>query len=342
MTALKKYARLESTGLWRDGAQGQRREVIVRMGEATLMLTDPRSEQVLSHWSLPAVMRLNPGARPALYAPGEDAAEELEIADDEMIAALKAVQSAVRAATPRPGRLRGGLTAGVTLAILAVAVWVLPGVLVRHTASVVPAAKRAEIGQRALDDITRLTGQPCDGAMGLPALARLSERIFGAEDTPILYILPEGLSHPAHLPGGVILLPRNLAETGEDAQALAGAALAEDVAAAATDPMLDILDHAGLVGTFRLLTTGELPPEALDGYGEVFLRRDAALPSVGTLAAAFEQAQIPMTPYARALEGMGLSAGAQALEAADPFKGLIPAPLLSDSDWVALQSVCSG
>lgn len=342
MTALKKYARLESTGLWRDEAQGQRREVIVRMGEATLILSDPRSDQVLSHWSLPAVLRLNPGQRPALYAPGEDAAEELEIADTDMIAALKAVQSAVRAATPRPGRLRGSLTAVAVLAILAVAVLVLPGVLVRHTATVVPAAKRAEIGQRALDDITRLTGQPCDGAMGLPALARLSERIFGGEDTPILYILPEGLARPAHLPGGVILLPRSLTETGEDAQALAGAALAEGVAAAAADPMLDILHHAGLVDSFRLLTTGDLPPEALDGYGEAFLRRDSALSPATALAAAFEQAQIPMTPYARALGAMGLSAEAAALEAADPFKNLIPSPLLSDSDWVALQSVCSG
>lgn len=340
MTALTKYSRLESTGLWRETADGQRREVIVRMGEATLMLADPRSDQVLGHWSLPAVTRLNPGQRPALFSPGEDAPEELEIADDEMISALKTVQAAVRHATPRPGRLRGVLTLGLTAAILGVAVWVLPGVLVRHTASVVPAAKRAEIGQRALDDITRLTGQPCSGDMGLPALFRLSERIFGPEDTPILYVLPEGLQRPAHLPGGVILLPRLLAEAGEDAQALAGAALAEDVAAKARDPMLDILDHAGLVNTFRLLTTGDLPPDALAGYGEAFLRDTPAAPPQGALVAAFETAQIPLTPYARALEGLGLPAAG--LEAADPFKGLIPSPLLSDSDWVALQSVCSG
>jgi hypothetical protein len=340
MTALKKYARLESTGLWREEADGQRREVIVRMGEATLMLADPKSEQVLSHWSLPAVTRLNPGQRPALYSPGEDAPEELEIADNEMIAALKTVQAAVRAATPRPGRLRGVMTAAITAAILGVAAWVLPGVLVTHTASVVPPAKRAEIGQRALDDITRLTGAPCYGAVGLPALATLSERIFGIEDTPILYILPEGLQRPAHLPGGVILLPRALAESREDAQALAGAALAQDVAAKTTDPMLDILAHVGLVNTFRLLTTGELPEGALTGYGEAFLRATPAAPPQSALVAAFEAAQIPLTPYARALEAMGLPA--TGLEAADPFKGLIPSPLLADSDWVALQSVCSG
>lgn len=342
MTALKKYARLESTGLWREGVQGQRREVIVRMGEATLMLTDPKSEQVLSHWSLPAVTRLNPGQRPALYAPSEDGEEELEIEDGEMITALKTVQTAVRAATPRPGRLRGVLTGGVTLAILVFAVAVLPGVMTRHTASMVPAAKRAEIGQRALDDITRLTGQPCSGEMGLPALFNLSERIFGVEDTPILYVLPEGLSHPAHLPGGAILLPRSLVETGEDAQALAGAALVESVEAQADDPMLDILDHAGLINTFRLLTTGELPADALNGYGEGFLRKTAQLPAQTALVAAFEKAQIPMTPYARALAAAGQSETAKTLEAADPFRNLIPSPLLSDSDWVALQSVCEG
>lgn len=338
MTALKKYARLESTGLWRADADDQRREVIVRMGEATLMLADPRSDLVLSHWSLPAVLRLNPGQRPALYAPGDEADEELEIADPDMIAALKTVQSAVRAATPRPGRLRGVLTGSVTAAILLFAVFALPGVLVSHTASVVPPAKRAEIGQRALDDITRLTGQPCSGDVALPALFRLSERIFGAEDTPILYVLPEGLDQPAHLPGGVILLPRKLAETGEDAQAIAGAALAEGVAAEARDPMLDILDHAGLIDTFRLLTTGELPADALQGYGEAFLREDRQLPPQTALVEAFEKAQIPMTPWAETLE----TGASQTLKAADPFKGLIPSPLLSDSDWVALQSVCSG
>ncbi len=69
MTALKKYQKLESTGLWRESARGQRREVIVNFGEASLVLSDPRSENALSHWSLPAVERLNPGEMPATLRP---------------------------------------------------------------------------------------------------------------------------------------------------------------------------------------------------------------------------------------------------------------------------------
>lgn len=338
MTALKKYARLESMGLWRDLPDGQRREVVIRMGEATLVLTDPKSDQVLSHWSLPAIRRLNAGKRPALYAPGEDATEELEVADDQMIDALKTVQAALKAANPRPGRLRSVLTAGATLSILALAAWTLPGMLINHTASVVPLAKRAEIGQLALDDITRLTGAPCTGELGLPALASLAERVFGPSDTPILYVLPEGLSRPSHLPGGVILLPRALVEAGEGPEALAGAALAEGVASQATDPMLSVLDHVGLIATFRLLTTGDLPEGALAGYGEAYLKAAPIPAKAADLTAAFEAAQIPVTPYADYLRAQGASVD----QLTDPFKGLIPSPLMSDSDWIALQSVCSG
>lgn len=338
MTALRKYARLECQGLWRDGPDGQRREVVVRMGDATLMLIDPRSNTGLSHWSLPAILRRNPGRRPAVFAPGPDAEEELELTDDDMIAALKTVQAALASAGPRPGRLRGVLTAAALAAVLGLAAWVLPGALLRHTASVVPAAKRAEIGQLALDDITRLTGAPCDGDIGLPALARLAERVFGPQDTPILYILPEGLARPAHLPGGVILLPRALAEAGEGPETLAGAALAQGVAAAATDPMLDVLDHAGLLATFRLLTSGDLPAGALAGYGEAFLKASPAAPAPAAVVAAFEAAQVPLTPYVELLS----QAGQPVTGLDDPFKGLIPSPLLPDADWIALQSVCGG
>lgn len=339
MTALKKYLKLECSGLWRDAPEGQRRDVVVRLGEATLMLSDPRAGAVLSHWSLPAVVRLNPGQRPALFAPGAEGAETLELEDDDMIAALKTVQAAVRQAKPHPGRLRGALIGGTTAVILGIGALVLPGVLVSHTASVMPAAKRAEIGQRALDDVTRLTGAPCDGALGLPALAALSERVFGPQDTPILYILPEGLSRPAHLPGGVILLPRSLIDQ-EAPDALAGAALAEGVAAGLHDPVIAILDHAGLRASFDLLTSGELPPDALAGYGEAFLRAAPQAIPEAQLIAAFQAAQVPLTPYARWRDPSGESV--KGLIAGDPFTGLIQSPLLPDDDWIALQSVCSG
>ncbi|AZL58624.1 hypothetical protein EI545_07110 [Tabrizicola piscis] len=340
MTALKKYQRLECPGLWRETPQDQRREVQVRFGDATLILVDPKSGAALSHWSLPAIERLNPGEGPPLFAPGPDSSESLELDDSDMVEALDTVRAAVKAATARPGRLRGFLLAGTAAVVVAGAAFWLPGALVAHTASVVPLALRAEIGQYALDDLARVTGAPCDNQLGLQALAGLSERVFGPVDTPILYVLPEGVEMPLHLPGDVIVLPRRLIERANGPEAAAGAALVERLRSRAEDPMIPILNHAGLRATFQLLTTTDLPVEALRGYGEARLRAAPANVPDATLVSAFETAQVPATPYALAIDPQ--DAQMTRLAAADPYKGLAPSPLVPDEDWVALQGICGG
>jgi len=338
MTALRKYQRLECGGLWRETPQDQRREVLVRFGEATLVLSDPKSGVAISHWSLPAIERVNKGEEPPVFAPGPAAAESLELTDPDMIAALGAVRHAVQAATARPGRLRGVLLAGMAAAVVLVAVLWLPGALVRHTASVVPLAQRAEIGQRALDDLARVTGNTCRNQLGLQALATLAERVFGPVDTPILYVMPEGVDQPLHLPGDVIVLPRRLIEQANGPEAVAGAALVERLRSRMRDPIVPLLDYAGLKATVQLLTTAELPDSALAGYGEALLRAaPVALPDMSVLSA-FEAAQIPATPYALAITPEA-NAG---LAANDPYKGLAPSPLIPDESWIALQGICGG
>lgn len=218
-------------------------------------------------------------------------------------------------------------------------IW-LPGALVNHTASVVPPAQRAEIGQRVLDDLIRVTGAPCDNQLGLQALAALSERVFGPVDTPILYVLPEGVDRAMHLPGDVIILPRRMIEDANGPEAAAGAALVERLQARAADPIIPLLQHAGLRATFQLLTTADLPDSALLGYGETALR--AAPPDLpdDLLIAAFTAAQVPASPYAVAVDPDGTVFGG--LVEGDPYKGLAPSPLIPDESWVALQGICSG
>jgi hypothetical protein len=340
MTALRKYQRLECGGLWRETPQDQRREVLVRFGEATLVLSDPKSGAAISHWSLPAIERVNPGTEPPVFAPGREAIESLELTDPDMIAALGTVRQAVQAAIARPGRLRGVLLAGTTVAVVLAAVVWLPGALVRHTASVVPASQRADIGQRALDDLVRVTGATCNNQLGLQALAALSERVFGPVDTPILYILPDGVDLPLHLPGDVIILPRRLVEQANGPEAAAGAALVERLRSKARDPIIPLLDHAGLRATLQLLTTADLPDSALVGYGETILRAAPVALTDASMLAAFEAAQIPATPYALALDPDGTATAG--LLSADPYKGLAPSPLISDESWIALQGICGG
>ena len=337
MTALKKYQRLESPGLWRDTPEAQRREVLVAFRDATLVLTDPRTERPITHWSLPAILRLNAGSLPALYAPGPDGAETLELDDPDMIAALETVRGAVKRSTPRPGRLRGTLIGGVTLAILLTGAIYLPDALLTHTARMLPFATRVAIGNAALQDVIRLTGKPCASPLGDRALQLLSDRLFGGGG-PSLLIMRTGVTGAVHLPGNIVLLSQDTLQAALP-EAPAGFALAENLRAAQTDPVLPVLAHAGLAATLRLLTTGTLPADATAGYGETLLRKSPAPLDDTALLAAFEKAAMSSAPYAYARDPSGETT--LTLIEADPYRGGSPRALLNAADWQSLQAICS-
>ncbi|MCI2399186.1 hypothetical protein [Aliiroseovarius subalbicans] len=336
MTALTNYDRLESPGLYRASAEDQRRNVIVSVGEATLTITDTH-EHPLIHWSLPAIRRLNPGTRPALFAPGKDSEEELELDDATMIDAIEKVRNVIAKRQPRPGRLRHVLTGGLVAAVLAAGVFWLPGALTRYTATVVPAPTRAAVGQLLLDRFARVAGKRCAEPRGTASLARLGMRVLGPGAAQIV-VLPSGVAQAGHLPGGIILLNRALVEDYEEPDVAGGFILAEALRAALHDPMEDLLTQAGLLSTLRLLTSGKVPDEALDTYAETLLTTPpTALPQPALLAG-FEATRLRATPYAYALDQTGETT--LGLIEADPVPVEDATPLLDDGDWISLQGIC--
>ena len=154
MTALQKYQRIEATGLWRSTPQAQRREVIVSIGDATLVITDTK-EQPLTHWSLAAVERANPGMLPATYHPDGDPDETLELGEDEaeMIGAIEELRQAINRGRPKPGRLRLTILGGVVACVAVFSVLWLPGAMRNHAVQVVPQAKRLDLGERLLGHV---------------------------------------------------------------------------------------------------------------------------------------------------------------------------------------------
>jgi hypothetical protein len=336
MTALEQYSRLEATGLWREAPDAQRRDVLVSLGDATLMISTP-AEVALTHWSLPAVARLNPGRRPALYAPGADTEERLEIDDPDMITAIETVRAAIDKRRPHPGRLRFWLGAGIGLAMLGLAVFWLPGALTRQTVALLPEASRTEIGNRLLQEIGRLAGPICTNPRGSTALNRLARRTFG-EAAPRVALLPSSVPETLALPGGILVANAGLVEDHETPEVLAGYLLAADTGRMATDPMLTLLIEAGLGPTFRLLTTGQIAQEPLHAHAASLLSRSPDPVEDAPLLARFAAAEVSSQPYAFARDGTGESV--LALIEADPMRGQRTAPLISDADWVSLQDIC--
>jgi hypothetical protein len=333
MTALNKYQRLECSGLWRASAAAQRRDVTVAFREATLVMADPRSQQPLSHWSLPAVQRMNPGETPALYSPDAGASEMLELDDPDMIAALDTVQGVLERRRPHPGRLRNWIILGVLASVTAIGVFWLPGAMSRHAALVLPETTRGAIGQAALKDLTRLTGSPCAAPLGRKAETALAARLAPAGVRQIV-VVRDGVAQALVLPGGIVVLNHALVEQAQDAETAAGFALAEALRMQKTDPMVKLLAFAGPLATARLLATGRLPQGALDGYAETLLAQSPPPIAAGLLGPAFQAQGLSLHAYAQALQD-------STLDAADPFPGGSPAPILADRDWVSLQGICA-
>ena len=333
VTVLAAYQRLEAEGVWRADENAQCRDVIVAIGDATLTITDS-NEIALAHWSLAAIRRLNPGEHPALFSPGADAPETLEISDRTMIAAIGKVLKAIGRKGAHPGRLRilGIITAAVILAYGAI-FW-LPGALASYTAGILPDAARVSIGRNITGHISQLTGVPCDSVVARRALDILSLRLFPDRQTRI-EVLPSALSTTQHVPGGTILVSHTLVEDFETPDVLAGYLIAESIRREELDPLERTLRHAGLSGAFRILTAGELKTETLKTHAERLITEKPPAVATDQLAARAKSLGVSLAGYASA-NGGDTEAALRDLQPASATSAL----LLSDSDWLALQQVC--
>ncbi|MEM9581430.1 MAG: hypothetical protein AAF891_12170 [Pseudomonadota bacterium] len=342
MTALDKYARLEAAALWRAGADAQRVDVIVTLGEATLTIKDG-NDRALAHWSLAAIARANPGQRPAIFHPDGDPGEtvELNADEDEMIRAIEKLRKAVERARPQKGRLRMLITLAVVVGLGFAAYTLLPGAIIDHALRVVPDVKRAEIGNRLLSALQPVTGPPCRAPGARSSLSLLAQRLDeGQAQSSFLAVVRNGVDDAIHLPGGVILLSRALVEDHESPDVIAGYILAEELRRETHDPLRRLLEDAGTLPALRLLTSGVMPQGAIDAHARVLVTRRADEIDPSALLARFTALSVPSTPYGYAVDLTGESS--LALIEGDPYREGAPREVLTDADWVRLQTICEG
>lgn len=338
MTALREYERLESGGLWRADLVAQRRDVSVSFGNATLVITDSAGRP-LTHWSLPAIIRKNPGKRPAIFTPDQDAHEILEIEDDLMIDAIEKVRKTLAKSRPQRGKLRGLVYLGAVAGAAALAIFWLPDALIRQTVSVVPDSKRAEIGATVLGHVQKLTGPRCRDEDGNAALDRLYTRVFGQAATGRIVVLPQLAQGAVAMTGGIIAIDRRIVQNSDDPAVPAGYIIAAETARHNTDPLTTILRAVGLRETIGLLTTGNLPADVLVDYARTLTKADPRFPDDAVLIDAFSAAQIPTTPFAYARDGTGQRT--VGLIAGDAFAERDEPEILSDANWIRLQGICN-
>lgn len=340
MTALANFQRLEAQGSWRAAPGAPLREVVVSLGDATLILSDPSNDTPLSHWSLPAVVQVNPGTMPALYAPGADGTDEtVQIDDPLMIAAIARVQGAVATHRAHTGRLRGVVVVLAILVFLGWLVFWLPGALIGHAARIAPPAQARDIGMATLVDLEKDSGAVCARESGQAVLDWLAPQLVGP--TGMVRVLPGPLGGARRLPGDLYVIGSDLLQTAPGPEAAAAHLIAARLAVADADLRQAAMDHAGPLASVRLMTLGHLPQDAMTGFGQAILRHAPRRPDDAGLLAALAEADIPAEPYARSIDPTGQTV--LSLIEGDPFRNAPPArPLLTDEQWLTLQQICAG
>lgn len=336
MTALTEFQRLEAQGSWCEIPGKDARDVIVSLGEATLTLMDPRTDRPLTHWSLPAVVRLNPGRMPASYTPSAtDRDETVDIDDPLMIEAIERVQRAIANHRAHPGRLRGVLIALVLLGVgVAGAMW-LPDALIRHAAQIAPPAQARSVGKAILADLAHDGNAVCKRRTGQQVLDWLTKRLLGPDAQA--YVIPGPLNGARRLPGDIYILGDDMLMASTGPEAAAGHLLAASHAVPPEPVTLDALRHAGLTTSIRMMTLGTVPSNSMAGYGAEILAEPLPRPDLDALPAIFADKGVALTPYARSLDPTGSSV--MSLIEADTA----PAEdLLTDEQWLALQQICAG
>lgn len=331
MTVLSQYERLECPAIWRANAEAQRENVIVTLGKATLVIVS-ETDVALSHWSLPALERINPSAKPAQYRPAKDSTELLEIDDETMVDAIETVRRAITRRQPHHGRLRGVMRLGLVAVVITLAILWVPGAIRAYTSAMLPPVLREDIGTRLLSHLVPVTGPACANRQSLPAVRAISERLFGAEP-PRVVVLSGGPVRSLSLPGNMLLLHRELIEAAEQAEVPAGYLIVEAQRAAEAPPLASLLDQSSLWTSVKLLTTGEIDEESLKHYAE-------SLPLVGGemplgISQAFISAALTPQPYLDDLEFRGTPLP----DIADQVS--VPEPVLSDAQWIRLQDICA-
>jgi hypothetical protein len=207
-----------------------------------------------------------------------------------------------------------------------------------YTLRVLPDVTERDIGNGLLQELERFTGRACTSSLSTRALDQLSNRLF---DRPVsIAILREGVESIRALPGNVIVVSHTLVEDHDTPDVLAGYLLQLNLDNEPRDMLQNMLQTAGFMPTFRLLTTGHLPQATLAEFAKGLLNGPAVIPDDPRLINAFYEQGVAITPYALARDITGQDTAH--LLSAEITRPSPARPVLNDTLWVGLQGICGG
>ncbi len=373
MTALAKYQLLEAPGRFFDGETAAARDVVVKFGDATLILLG-LDDVPIAHWSLAGLRDVAAGnsGDGLVLTPDPDGSERLAMDDAEMATAIRTVCPDLRQKRPvSASRLRKVMFWSVAaLGSLYLIIFHLVPALSDRLAVLIPPEAEIAMGEEMTDQFADLLTEGdgarfCSSPNGDRALARMVARLSPHADSYVplnVRVLDHEMVNAFALPGGQIVLFRGLIRTADTPEEVAGVLAHEIGHVVARDPTRLTLRSAGSAGLLGLLLGDVTGATVTVALSEALLRsgyQREAEANADTYAAALLSAEaLPSAPMAdfflKLKEMVGdepsflshlsthpdLQGRADKTRAADTVGDAPFDPILTDQEWVALRNIC--
>ena len=154
MTALAKYAKLESEARYFDGESAQPRDVFLSFGERSLIIIG-FDDVAIAHWPLASLRAIGLRRDKAVQlVPHRDSDERLVLSDRQMLNAIGEVcPDLYHRPVDRKGVRRAVLWAGAAVGSLALIVFVLVPALAGQLALLIPPEREQQLGDAIVDQI---------------------------------------------------------------------------------------------------------------------------------------------------------------------------------------------
>ncbi len=340
MTALDRYDRLEALGQWHNNLDGLGQEVVVKFGEASLVILS-LDDDPLAHWSLSAIRLLRSKADHSIYAVDGDSSAQLTIVDRPMRDALATVVARLDAGGQLHDRpqSRTRFFAGMALfCSLGMLILMSPALMRDLAHRLISPQRSAVLSNEMLPLIEDRTGPACRSARANAALTKLALRIE-PQMTGRIHVLDLGDAPLLALPGGDVVLNAGIVERAKMPDEVAGW-IALGLAGSKNSPALrGLFDKGGTYDGIKFILSGDLPEQAMNrSINRLLINPKVISPKIeAEVANMLTRARINSAPLITGIRREGLSTSLT------PWQNTVPPEtLLNDNEWVALQSICDG
>lgn len=322
------YIRFEASGIWRENAETPPRDVIVSLGERTLVLSD-LGDRILGHWARAGLTPLRTEGETTVYTLSAESGETLAIGDRQMNVEISGrthdAQVSPRKRRKRP-RLGLILAASFSIGLSATLASFAPGAMRHQTLRLIQPGQAAELSDRILLILMDKGAQPCRHPTGERNVNRLTATLAAPGETPVrTRVMDLADASAARLPDGSVIVSQS---------AVAAARVPEDLAAVlavalARDPLETLVNSMGPVDHMVYFLTADLRPTTLDDAA-----RAALAPATSD----------EMAAAATRLEALGLSTGAEGEERSGDDKVRLlsgtSASALEAINWASIKRIC--